>query len=185
MIPCFFAGVLSAILRTLNEDIDMAEGTEKTFDVIFEGVGRSSGKMRNDISVEWPMMKERFELATDEGPFHGGDGTAPPPLALFTAALTGCLMTQIRAFAKRLDIPVRNVEVRARLHWNGRQAGDDPYVTAPVAFDLDVDIDSDASAADLENLLNCARKGCFIEQTLAQGLIVGHRLKVGEEWRPV
>ena len=51
----------------------------RTFDVIFEGVGRSSGKMRNDISVEWPMMKERFELATDEGPFHGGDSTAPPP----------------------------------------------------------------------------------------------------------
>ena len=42
-----------------------------------------------------PLMKERFELATDEGPFHGGDGTAPPPLALFTAALTGCLMTPL------------------------------------------------------------------------------------------
>ena len=50
--------------------------------MVFEGVGRSSGKMRNDISEEWPMMNERFDLATDEGPFHGGDGTAPPPLAL-------------------------------------------------------------------------------------------------------
>ena len=58
----------------------MADAEKKRFEVIFEGVGQSSGKMRNDISVEWPMMKERFELATDEGPFHGGDGTAPPPL---------------------------------------------------------------------------------------------------------
>ena len=78
----------------------MSEGTKK-FEVVFQGVGRSTGKMRNDIEVEWPAMKERFELATDEGPFHGGDSTAPPPLALFTAALTGCLMTQIRAFSKR------------------------------------------------------------------------------------
>jgi uncharacterized OsmC-like protein len=162
----------------------MAAG-KKNFEVIFEGVGRSSGKMRNDISVEWPMMKERFELATDEGPFHGGDGTAPPPLALFTAALTGCLMTQIRAFAKRLDTPIRSVEVKARLHWTGEQEGDGPYETAPVAFDLDVDIDSDAPAEDLERLLDCAKKGCFIEQTLAKGLVVGHRLKVGDEWRAV
>ncbi|MEM0908150.1 MAG: OsmC family protein [Pseudomonadota bacterium] len=154
----------------------------KTFDVVFEGVGRSSGKMRNDIAVEWPMMKERFELATDEGPFHGGDGTAPPPLALFTAALTGCLMTQIRAFAKRLKIEINSVEVRARLHWRGEQEGNEPYVTAPVGFDLDVDIDSPASAQDLMTLLAAAKTGCFIEQTLAQGLVVGHRLKVGEDW---
>ncbi|ABD55868.1 OsmC family protein [Jannaschia sp. CCS1] len=159
----------------------MAEAT-KTFDVIFEGKGTATGKMRNDISVEWPMMKERFELATDEGPFHGGDGTAPPPLALFTAALTGCLMTQIRAFAKRLKIDIRGVEVGARLHWKGEQVGNDPYVTDPVAFGLDVDIDSDATPDQLHELLNAAKKGCFIEQSLATGVIVGHRLKLGNEW---
>lgn len=157
--------------------------TKKKFDVIFEGVGRASGKMRNDISVEWPMQKERFELATDEGPFHGGDGTAPPPLALFTAALTGCLMTQIRAFSKRLKISVGTVEVRARLHWEGEQEGNEPYVTGPVGFDLDVDLDSDASEADQLRLLSAAKRGCFIEQTLARGLEVGHRLKIGDRWQ--
>ena len=155
----------------------------RTFDVIFEGVGRSSGKMRNDISVEWPMMKERFELATDEGPFHGGDGTAPPPLALFTAALTGCLMTQLRAFSKRLGIPISDVEVRARLHWQGEQEGDQPYVTNPVGFSLDVDLDTEASPEDQHRLLAAAKKGCFIEQTLARGLIVDHRLRIGEDWQ--
>jgi len=154
----------------------------KTFDVIFEGKGVATGKMRNDIAVEWPMMKERFDLATDEGPFHGGDGTAPPPLALFTAALTGCLMTQIRAFAKRLKIETRGVEVHARLHWKGEQTGDEPYVTAPVGFSLDVDIDSDATPQQLHDLLDAAKKGCFLEQSLATGVIVGHRLKLGNEW---
>lgn len=160
----------------------MSDGGSKSFDVVFEGVGRASGKMRNDIAVEWPAMRERFELATDEGPFHGGDGTAPPPLALFTAALTGCLMTQIRAFSKRLKVPVGAVEVRARLHWRGEQQGAAPYVTAPVGFDLDVDLDSDASEDDQRRLLEAAKSGCFIEQTLKQGLVVGHRLKVGEAW---
>src|SRR5210317_177205 len=96
---------------------------KKRFDVIFEGTGTTGPNMRNDIAVEWPMMKESFQLATDEGPFHGGDSTAPPPLALFTAALTGCLMTQIRAFAKRLKIEIHHVEVKARLHWQGEQTG--------------------------------------------------------------
>lgn len=163
----------------------MNDQRTKRFEVVFEGVGRSSGKMRNDISVTWPMMQESFELATDEGPFHGGDGTAPPPLALFTAALTGCLMTQIRAFSTRLDTPIRGVEVKARLHWSGEQEEDDPYITAPVAFDLDVDIDSDASAEALKALLNAAKAGCFIEQTLAKGLDVGHRLRQGDEWLEV
>ncbi len=157
----------------------------KTFDVIFEGKGTASGKMRNDISVEWPMMKESFELATDEGPFHGGDGTAPPPLALFTAALTGCLMTQIRAFAKRLKIELTGLEVGARLHWKGEQMGNDPYVTAPVAFSLDGEVDSSASEDDLRRLIAAAKKGCFIEQTLAEGIVVGHRLKLGGEWHEV
>ena len=157
----------------------------KTFDVIFEGTGRASGKMRNDIIVEWPTMKDRYELATDEGAFHGGDNTAPPPLALFMAALTGCLMTQIRAFAKRLKIPIADVTVSAWLHWTGEQRGNEPYVTAPVAFDLDVDIDSDASTAELEDLMQHAKRGCFIEQTLAKGLVVGHRLKVGETWKRI
>ena len=157
----------------------------KTFDVIFEGKGTASGKMRNDISVEWPMMKESFELATDEGPFHGGDSTAPPPLALFTAALTGCLMTQIRAFAKRLKIELTGLEVGARLHWKGEQMGNDPYVTAPVAFSLDVEVDSSASEDDLRRLIAAAKKGCFIEQTLAEGIVVGHRLKLGGEWHEV
>lgn len=155
----------------------------KTFEVIFTGTGRAAGKMRNDISVEWPMMNERFELATDEGPFHGGDGTAPPPLALFTAALTGCLMTQIRAFSKRMKIEVGSVEVTARMHWKGEQVGNEPYVTQPVGFDLDVDLDSSASEADQRRLLDAAKTGCFIEQSLSRGVQVGHRLRLDDSWR--
>ena len=91
-------------------------------------------------------------------------------------------MTQIRAFSKRLNIPIRNVEVRARLHWEGEQEGNDPYVTNPVGFGLDVTLDTDATAADQHRLLGAAKTGCFIEQTLAKGLIVDHRLNIGGDW---
>ncbi len=153
-----------------------------SFDIIFEGTARSSGKMRSDIDVEFVTTGETFQVATDEGKTHGGANTAPPPLALFTGALTSCLMTQIRAFAKRLRIPVNNVTIHGRLHWRGEQAGSEPYVSRPVGFELDVDIDSDASPEDLARLLEAAKKGCFIEATLGQVNEVRHRLRIGDEW---
>jgi uncharacterized OsmC-like protein len=160
----------------------MADPEMKTFDIIFEGTGTMSGKMRNDVKVHFETMNETYDLATDEGPFHGGDATAPPPLALFTAALTGCIMTQIRAFSKRMKIPIGQVTVNARLHWRGEQIGRDPYTTAPIGFDLDIDFDSPAKKEDQLRLMAAAKKGCFIETTLMQGLEVGHRLQIAGEW---
>lgn len=154
----------------------------KEFEIVFTGEGTSSGKMRNDIRVVWPAQKEEFDLATDEGSFHGGDGTAPPPLALFTAGLTGCLMTQIRAFGKRMKISVAGVKVKAHMHWKGTQVGREPYLTAPVGFDLDIELDSDAPLEDQMRLIEAAKKGCFIEQTLSVSNTVGHRLKTAGGW---
>lgn len=158
-------------------------GDIKHFEVVFDCEARSTGKMRNDIAVRMvePFV-ETFEMATDEGPFHGGESSAPPPLAYFTAGLAGCIMTQIRAFAKRLRIPLDGVKVAARLHWRGEQVGRDPYVTAPVGFSLDIDLDTTASVDDQLRLIAAAKKGCFIEQTLAQSNSVDHRLKVGDDW---
>ncbi|MEO1223704.1 MAG: OsmC family protein [Pseudomonadota bacterium] len=155
----------------------------KHFEVVFDCEARSTGKMRNDIAVRMvePFV-ESFEMATDEGPFHGGESSAPPPLAYFTAGLAGCIMTQIRAFAKRLRIPLDGVKVAARLHWRGEQVGRDPYVTAPVGFSLDIDLDTTASVDDQLRLIAAAKKGCFIEQTLAQSNTVDHRLRVGDDW---
>jgi len=155
---------------------------EKRIEIVVECDAQSSGKMRNDIEVRVPGFNETWQLATDEGSMHGGDGTAPPPLALFGAGLAGCLMTQIRAFAKRMGISLRGVKVYAKLRWELRQTGRDPYVAAPLSFGLDVDLDSDAPVEDLKRLLDAAREGCFVEQTLVRANALEHRLKVGEGW---
>ena len=160
----------------------MADTGKKGFDIVFEGKGTTAGKMRNDVAVHFVTMDESFDLATDEGPFHGGDGTAPPPLALFTAALTGCIMTQIRAFSNRLKVPIGAVKVNARLHWRGEQEGRAPYVASAVGFDLDIDLDSSASHDDQMRLIAAARAGCFIEAALRQGVEVGHKVHIDGEW---
>ena len=89
------------------------------------------------------------------------------------------------AFSKRLKIPINDVTVKARFEWEGHQDGLNPYITAPKGFGFDIAIDSEESEADLVRLVETAKKGCFIDQTMAVANNVGHRLKVGNEWLDV
>ena len=149
------------------------------FEVIFDAEGVNNAKFRNDVKVHLRGPHAvSYDLPTDEGGIHGGDGTAPYPLAYFTSGLTACVMTQICAFSKRLGIPVGRFSVKTRCHWQAQQSGNQPYESAPITFTMDVDIEGDASEADKRRLLAAAEKGCFVEQSLKPGL-VKHRLKVG------
>jgi len=153
--------------------------------VQFDCRGTATGKMRNDLAVSMVQpFNESFEMATDEGPFHGGDATAPPPLALFVGGLTGCIMTQLRAFAKRLDVTLDDLHVDVRVIWNWQKTGK-TYVTEPESFEIDIDIDSPSDEQAIIKLIEAAKKGCFIEQTLAQPNTVRHRYKMGTDWREV
>lgn len=151
--------------------------------VQFDCHGNATGKMRNDLTVtmKLPFEEGPFELATDEGSFHGGDASAPPPLALFVGGLTGCIMTQIRAFAKRLGVNLNDLNVETRVQWSWEAKGR-VYETAPHSFEIDVMIDSDDDPDKLAELIDAAKKGCFIEQTLGRQNNIRHRLKTADGW---
>jgi len=146
-------------------------------EVQFNCKGHASGKMRNELSIQMvkPFLEPAIQMSTDEGDFHGGDASAPPPLAYFVAGLTGCIMTQIRAFAKRMDVTLDDLSVETRVVWDWQKAGR-VYETAPKSFDIDVMIDSPDADAKVIALINAAKKGCFIEQTLAQRNNISHYL---------
>jgi len=151
--------------------------------VQFNCHGVASGKMRNDLAVSMVQpFEEKFDMGTDEGPIHGGDATAPPPLALFVGGLTGCIMTQIRAFSKRLGVKLNDLHVDVRVIWNWKKTGK-TYETAPESFEIDIDIDSPSEESAVLELIEAAKNGCFIEQTLAQPNVVRHRYKTADGWR--
>jgi uncharacterized OsmC-like protein len=163
----------------------MAEVQDKAV-VQFDCTGHATGKMRNELAVTMslPFEEGPFELATDEGSFHGGDASAPPPLALFVGGLTGCIMTQIRAFAKRLGVKIDDLKVETRVQWNWQAVGR-VYETAPRAFEIDVLIDSPSEEAKVVGLIEAAKKGCFIEQTLGRQNTIRHRMKTADGWKEV
>lgn len=154
--------------------------------VQFDCVGSAVGKMRNELEIRMslPFAEGPFELATDEGSFHGGDASAPPPLALFVGGLTGCIMTQIRAFAKRLGVKIDDLKVETRVQWNWEAVGR-VYETAPKAFEIDVLIDSPSEESKVVELIETAKKGCFIEQTLGRQNTIHHRMKTADGWKEV
>ncbi|MBT7955378.1 MAG: OsmC family protein [Rhodospirillaceae bacterium] len=160
----------------------MSNEEVKTFEVVIDAKAKAVGKMRNEVTILSGVSGKTYEMATDEGPVHGGESTAPPPLAYFATAMVACLMTQLRAFSKRLDVPLNDVSVAGRCHWRGTVVGRNPYETEPIAFDLDIELDTEASLEDQKKLIDAAKKGCFIEQTLGQSNDIGHRLKVGDDW---
>lgn len=164
----------------MQNDIDPQ--TLKSAVVQFDCTGTAVGKMRNELDVQMVQpFHERFQLASDEGRFHGGDASAPPPLALFVGGLTGCIMTQIRAFAKRLDIGLTDLTVYVRVQWDWA-AKDRVYETAPRSFEIDISIESPDPLERQKHLVEVAKKGCFIEQTLGQSNVVRHRLKTADGW---
>ena len=101
---------------------------------------------------------------------------------LFSGGLAACLMTQLRAFSKRLKVDVGEIKLATRLHWQGFQKGREPYVTEPVSFEIDIDMAGSASTQERIELIEAAKQGCFVEQTLMRPNIIGHRLKVDNDW---
>ena len=145
--------------------------------VTFKCAGNATGKMRNDLDVRMvEPFEEQFTLATDEGPFHGGDATAPPPLALFVGGLTGCIMTQLRAFAKRMDVIIDDLQVETTVKWKWMPKGR-IYETEPESFEIDILLSSPSETKRQIELVNAAKKGCFIEQTLSVPNPITHRIK--------
>lgn len=156
------------------------EQPKDSIDVVFTCAGKATGKMRNDLDIKMvePML-ESFTMATDEGPFHGGDASAPPPLALFIGGLTGCIMTQLRAFAKRMSVQIDDLEVDCKIIWQWTPHGR-IYETAPKSFEIDITLSSPNPVPEQMALIAAARKGCFVEQTLGRQNTIRHRLRTAD-----
>ena len=151
--------------------------------VIFEADAKTAEGMRNEVEGRCLAPAGEFlpfEMATGEGPYHGGARSAPPPLAYFVTGLATCFLTQLRAFAPSVGVTLGEAAVRARVEWEAHLDGPGPYVARGRAITLDMDIDSPAGLDKLRELVGVASKACYVEALLA--VPVRHRLKRGDDW---
>ncbi len=100
----------------------------------------------------------------------GGDGTAACSGDMLLQALVACAGVTLKAVATAMGLQVRSATVSAEADWDARGTlGVDK--SAPVGFKairLRYEIDSDASATQLETLAKLTDRYCVIAQTLSQ-----------------
>ena len=148
----------------------------------FIGTATAVGKMRNEISVFWTETGETHDFVTDENASLGGDHTAPPPLSLIVAGLAGCLMTNIRLFARKKGVQLNGLKVTVAARWVREVTGTAPHVANTDGFSLDVDMDCPQDTETQLALLKAASAGCFVEHSLINPVAVSHRLKTADGW---
>ena len=95
-----------------------------------------------------------FRLTLDEPPALGGADAGPNPVELVLAALGACQEITYRLYAEALGIPLNHVAVRVegRLDLRGFFAVEDGVRPGFRDIRATVDIDSPASAAEIERL---------------------------------
>ena len=152
-----------------------------SFGVQLEVTAKAIGRRRNEVDVAIASAADRptFSFATDERREHGGEGTAPPPLAMFSASLVACLMTQIRSFARKSRIDLDRLVVRAAADWSAEVRDGGWYEATAGAIVIDIEIDSPSPHETNVDLIHRGRRGCFVEQALRPGL-VKHRMVSGD-----
>lgn len=151
--------------------------------VIFEADATGGEGMRNEVEGRCVAPAGEFfpfAFATDEGPYHGGARSAPPPLAYFVTSLATCFLTQLRAFAPSVGVVLEEAAVLARVEWEAHIDGQGPYAARGRAVAIEMEIASAADVEQLRELVRVASRSCYVEALLA--LPVKHRLRRGEGW---
>ncbi|TWU62627.1 OsmC-like protein [Crateriforma conspicua] len=108
-----------------------------------------------------------FEIICDEGDYLGGDDTAPPPLAYFSASLAFCLLTQLSRYAaiKKLKIDLIQLSQETRFSMEG-SALKGTLAGNGVKVVTQVDIESNEPEDVIRTMVEVGENSCFAMQSV-------------------
>ncbi len=123
-----------------------------------------------DVVIEHPQGS-RFRIICDEGPYLGGDDSAPPPLAYYSAALAFCLLTQLSRYAtvKKLKIDKLNLRQEMRFAMEGSII-QGTLTGRGVNVVTHIDIKSDEPEERIRKMLEVGENSCFIMQSVVNAV---------------
>lgn len=118
------------------------------------------------VSVEHPKGST-FRIICDEGPYLGGDDSAPPPLAYYSASIAFCLLTQLSRFAaiKKLNIKKMRLSQETRFLMEG-SATQGSLMGKGKSVVTHVEIESDEPEEAIREMLRVGENSCFIMQSI-------------------
>ena len=139
-------------------------------EVVLVVEAKSLDNMRKQatVSIEHPRGSS-FEITCDEGPYLGGDDSAPPPLAYFSASLAFCLLTQLSRYQaiKKLAIGDMRIWQETRFSMEGSAIAGS-LAGKGVEVVTHVEIDSDEPEEVIREMLRVGENSCFVLQSVIQ-----------------
>lgn len=139
------------------------QGREFAFGVAAE---TETGMLKKGTFHE-PEHLSQFVVYSDEGVRIGGTNTAPTPIGYFLLGAAFCTLTQLTRYGETMKVPVKTakVTVNARFRTDGSVL-QGTVKGSTVAFDMDIDVESDAPPERVAALVHNAEGGCFVMQAV-------------------
>jgi uncharacterized OsmC-like protein len=139
---------------------------------------RAEGRVGENVTCKIETGKAHVEAGLH--PATGGNGQSACSADMLLEALVGCAGVTLRAVATALGISLRDAKIRAEgdLDFRGTLG---VSKDVPVGFKeirLNVDLDTDASEAQIATLLRLTERYCVVYQTLSHApeISVLHRV---------
>jgi uncharacterized OsmC-like protein len=110
--------------------------------------------------LQFEARKRDFVFCIDEPAARGGTDKGPNPLAYFVAGAASCLMNQYATLAISRDIPLGDMKLTARGHFNRRLGG----AFEEICYDLK--LESSAPEEVILGLSMEAERMCYAHNTL-------------------
>ncbi|MDV3277945.1 MAG: OsmC family protein [Nitrososphaerales archaeon] len=121
--------------------------------------------LRRVDHLKFEARKKHFTFLVDEPADRGGTDEAPNPLAYFMAGAASCLLNQYATLAISKDIPLTDLELTARGHFNRILGG---------AFEemvYDIRLSSTATTDEILSLSKEAERMCYAHNTLKKARV--------------
>lgn len=128
----------------------------------------SLDNMRKQATVRVERPKgSTFQIICDEGPYLGGDDSAPPPLAYYSASIAFCLLTQMSRYAavKKLNIKKMRLSQETRFSMEGSVL-QGTLLGKGVGVSTHVEIESNEPPEIIREMLRVGENSCFVMQSI-------------------
>lgn len=142
--------------------VGLQESQKRSLHLHASGTWRSDGVKSIDVDVKRPSGST-FRMLSDEPPGGGGEGRAPDALALISAGLGFCFMTQIGRFAKIAKHSLGEYHILQDTRFSvGDPTADHPVGGRAAAPVTHVYLEPDADDDFARQALSMSEQTCFL-----------------------
>ncbi len=123
-------------------------------------------ELKHVDNFKFKVVSEKFEMTIDQAHEYGGDGVGPMPSELLLWSIASCIGQSIVFVASKKGLELKNL----RIHVEGNKNSETFRLDS-----IDVNIRTDNKSNVLEDILDIAKKYCFVSNTIINQVQVNYK----------